>query len=301
MFDPAVIRRLRDRAAPGWAENAFLHDHVADGLIDRLADIARPFAQVAELGAQGGTLARRLVGTRGIETYIAVEPSARQVGTLSRLPGLTVVRGDEELPPLGDESVDMILSLLTLQTANDLPGALIQANRALRPDGLFLAALLGGDSLTELRETLLAAEIQVSGGASPRVAPMVALRDLGALMQRAGFALPVVDHDRITVTYDHPLKLVADLRAMGLTLATQTRNRAVPPRAFWPTVASLYRDRFGQADGRVPATFEILWALGWAPAEGQPRPLRPGSARNSLASALGSQEVSVGEKAGPAG
>lgn len=298
IFDSRAIRRHRDRAAPIFADHAFLHEHVADGLLDRLADVTRQFDRVVEIGAQGGTLARRLTGTRGIRDYTAVEPAARPAAALRHIPGVRVVRAEEELPPLADNAADLILSLLALQGANDLPGALIQINRALRPDGLFLGAMLGGDSLAELREIMLAAEIEVSGGASPRVAPMVSLRDLGALMQRAGFALPVIDHDRVTVTYETPLKLIADLRGMGLTLATFTRNRAIPPRAFWPTVDALYRDRYGGADGRVPATFEILWALGWAPAEGQPRPLRPGSAKQSLAQALGTEERSAGEKAG---
>jgi SAM-dependent methyltransferase len=191
-----------------------------------------------------------------------------------------------------------VVSALALQFVNDLPGTLIQIRRALRPDGLFLAAMIGGDSLAELREAFAQAEAEVEGGVSPRVAPFADLRDLGALLQRAGFALPVTDVDRLTVRYASPLALMHDLRRMGAGNALSERRRTPLRRATLRRVLEIYAERFADPDGRIRATFEIVWLSGWAPHESQQQPLKPGSAKTRLADALRAQEISAGEKAG---
>ena len=191
-----------------------------------------------------------------------------------------------------------MVSALALHLVNDLPGALIQIRRALKPDGLFLAALLGGDTLTELRQSFAAAEAEIEDGASPRVAPFADLSELGALLQRAGFALPVTDVERLTVRYASPLALMHDLRRMGATNPLAERSRRPLKRATLKRVLEIYGERFADGDGRIRATFEIVWLSGWAPHESQQQPLRPGAARQRLADALGTKEQSAGEKAG---
>ncbi len=182
----------------------------------------------------------------------------------------------------------------SLHWTNDLPGALLQIRRALRPDGLFIGAFLGGATLTELRQSLLAAEAEIAGGAGPRVSPFADAVDAAGLLQRAGFALPVSDVDRVTVRYEHPLRLLADLRAMGETNVLRDRPRRPLTRAVLARAFDVYRERFGEADGRVPATFEIVTATGWAPSPTQPRPLQPGSATTRLADAVGGTEHGFG-------
>jgi len=209
------------------------------------------------------------------------------------------VAADEEALPFADSSLDLVVSGLALQAVNDLPGALLQIRRALRPDGLFLAALLGGDTLAELRQSFAAAESDLEGGASPRVAPFPDLRDMGALLQRAGFALPVVDADRVTVRYASPLNLLRDLRRMGAANPLVERRRVPLRRATLMRAMEVYAGRFADADGKVRATFEIIWLSGWAPHESQQRPLRPGSAAARLADALGTAEHSAGAKPRP--
>ena len=213
--------------------------------------------------------------------------------------GALRVAADEEALPFADGSLDLIVSALALQFVNDLPGALIQIRRALKPDGLFLAALIGGDSLTELREAFAQAESEIEGGVSPRVAPFADVRELGALLQRAGFALPVVDSDRLTVRYESVFALMRDLRRMGATNVLTERRRAPLRRATLQRMAEIYAQRFADPDGRVRATFEIVWLSGWVPHESQQKPLRPGSARQRLADALGTKEIPTGEKPGP--
>ena len=190
-----------------------------------------------------------------------------------------------------------MVSALSLQFVNDLPGALVQIRRALEPDGLFLAALAGGDTLTELRQAFAQAEAEIEDGISPRVAPFADLRELGALLQRAGFALPVTDVDRLTVRYASPLALMHDLRRMGATNALAERQRKPLRRATLTRMMEIYGERFADADGRIRATFEIVWLSGWAPHESQQQPLRPGSAQRRLADALGTKEQPAGEKA----
>jgi SAM-dependent methyltransferase len=208
------------------------------------------------------------------------------------------VVADEETLPFRDASLDLVVSALALQFVNDLPGTLIQIRRALKPDGLFLAAMIGGDSLVELREAFAQAEAEIEGGVSPRVAPFADLRDLGALLQRAGFALPVTDADRLTVRYASPLALMHDLRRMGAGNALTERRRMPLRRSTLRRMIEIYAERFSDPDGRIRATFEIVWLSGWAPHESQQKPLAPGSAKTRLADALRAQEISAGEKAG---
>ena len=205
---------------------------------------------------------------------------------------------DPELLPFGPESFDLVVSALALQFVNDLPGTLIQIRRALAPDGLFLACLVGGRTLHELRAVLAQAEEEIAGGASPRVAPLGDLRDMGGLLQRAGFALPVTDVDAITVRYDHVFALMRDLRAMGATNALAQRVKTPSRRAMFLRAAEIYAQKFADPDGRIRATFEFVWLSGWAPHESQQKPLKPGSAKTRLADALGTREISTGEKPG---
>ncbi len=200
------------------------------------------------------------------------------------------VVADEEALPFASESFDLIASALSLQWANDLPGVFVQVRRALAPDGLFLAALVGGQSLTELRTALTTAEAELAGGASPRVAPFADLRDLGQLLQRAGFGLPVTDVEPVIVRYSSMFALMHDLRAMGATNALTMRSRVPLRRAMLLRAAEVYAERFADADGRIRATFEIVWLSGWAPHESQQKPLAPGSARMRLADALNARE-----------
>ncbi len=191
-----------------------------------------------------------------------------------------------ELLPLQPESLDLALSALAFQFVNDLPGVLAQIRRALKPDGLLLAAMVGGDSLTELRQSFAAAEAECEGGVSPRVAPFADLRDIGSLLQRAGFALPVTDVDRVVVRYDSAFALMQDLRRMGATNILLERRRTPTRRATLLRMAQIYGERFADSDGRIRATFDVIWLSGWAPHESQPKPLRPGSAKASLEAAV---------------
>jgi SAM-dependent methyltransferase len=200
--------------------------------------------------------------------------------------------------PFADGALDLVVSALALQFVNDLPGTLMQIRRTLKPDGLFLGALLGGETLTELRQSFAAAESEVEGGASPRVAPFADLRDAGALLQRAEFTLPVADVERLTVRYGSAFDLMRDLRRMGATNALYARRRAPLRRATLLRMAEIYAERFADPDGRVRASFEIIWLSGWAPHPGQQQPLKPGAATARLADALGTREISAGEKAG---
>lgn len=219
-------------------------------------------------------------------------------GKVAAVYGADSVIADEEALPFADGSLDLAVSALALQFVNDLPGTLIQIRRALKPDGLLLAALLGGDTLIELREAFAEAEAEIEGGVSPRVAPFADVRALGALLQRAGFALPVVDSDRLTVRYDSVFGLMRDLRRMGATNILRERRRRPLKRATLAKMAEVYARRFADADGRLRATFEVAWLSGWAPHESQQKPLKPGAATQRLADALGAREISSGEKAG---
>ena len=214
-------------------------------------------------------------------------------------PAVWRVAADEEALPFADASLDLVVSALALQGVNDLPGVLVQISRALKPDGLFMAALFGGDTLSELRQSFAQAEAEIEGGASPRVAPFADVRAMGALLQRTGFALPVTDTERITVRYASLLSLLRDLRRMGATNALAERRRLPLRRPTLLRAMEVYGERFADPDGKVRATFEIVWVSGWAPDASQQQPLRPGSAKTRLADALGAVEIGAGEKPAP--
>jgi NADH dehydrogenase [ubiquinone] 1 alpha subcomplex assembly factor 5 len=296
VFDRRLLRQRRDRAA-GRDGFDFLFAEAAEQLLDRLDDVSRKFPLALDLGCRGGILTRRLAGRGGIERLVQADPSPRFA---ARAAGLRLAAEPEALP-FAPASFDAVLSALALHWVNDLPGALLQLRRALRPDGLLLVSLLGGATLTELRQALMEAELAEEGGASPRVSPFAELRDLGGLLQRAGFALPVVDSDILTVTYPDALALMRDLRGMGESNAVAERRRRFTRRATLARAAALYASRFAQPDGRIAATFEIITLTAWAPHQDQPKPLRPGSGQTPLAAALGVVEQAAGDKAGPAG
>ncbi len=291
IFDRRLLR-ARQRRARTLGSATFLLDRVAEEMGERLSVVVRDFDRAVDLGTPTDALRRVLADGGKIATLVAASPSI--MADTSSL----AVAVDEEALPFADASLDLVVSALALQFVNDLPGALIQIRRALKPDGLLLAAMIGGDSLSELREAFAAAESEIEGGLSPRVAPFADIRDLGALLQRAGFALPVIDSDRLTVRYDNPLALMRDLRAMGATNILTERRRTPLRRATLQRMMEIYARRFADADGRLRATFEIVWLTGWAPHESQQKPLKPGSAARRLADALGAKEISTGEKAG---
>jgi SAM-dependent methyltransferase len=295
IFDRDLLDRRRTRAAAEAERHDFLLDHAADDIAWRLEAIERHFEVAAILGAHHGVLASKLAGHRRIGTLIAVE---RNAALLGRIGGVLKVQADEEALPFADASLDLIVSALSLQHVNDLPGVLVQARRALKPDGLFLASLLGGASLKELRGAMIAAESELRGGASPRVAPFADIRDLGGLLQRAGFALPVSDADIVDVAYSDALALMRELRAMGASNVLMDRSRKPLPKSVLARTIEIYAERNARRDGRVAATFEILTMTAWVPHESQQKPLAPGQARMRLADALGTAEQPAGEKTG---
>ncbi|MDF1794474.1 MAG: methyltransferase domain-containing protein [Thalassobaculaceae bacterium] len=296
VFDRALLRRRRERAHAGYDGYAFLEEEVADRLAERLEDIRRGFPLALELGARSGGLGRALRASGKVGTLI--QSDLAPAWATARADDGPALALDEEFLPIADGSLDAVFGALSLHWVNDLPGALTQMRRALKPDGLLLVALLGGETLVELRDAFAEAEVAVTGGLSPRVSPFADLRDAGGLLQRAGFALPVVDADTITVTYDTALHLMRDLRGMGETNLVLERRRAPMTRGLLEQVAQVYAERFAGPDGRIPARFQILYLTGWAPAASQPKPLRPGSATSRLAAALGGSETGTGELPG---
>ncbi|WP_395664945.1 methyltransferase domain-containing protein [Methylocella sp.] len=276
LFDRALGRRRLARAlAPGFED--FLLRLAVEGICDRLSLVNRAFCAALDLGTPTPLLAESL-GGRVFARMAPLRETARG-GTLNLV-------GDEEAQPFAPESFDLAVSALALQGVHDLPGALAQARRALRPDGLFLGCLVGGRSLHELRAALAAAEAEISGGASPRVFPFADVRDMGGLLQRAGFALPVADAETTVVRYGDMFRLTADLRAMGAANTLSARLRTPTRRALFLRAAEIYAERFSDSDGRLRATFELIYVSGWAPHESQQKPLRPGSAQMRLADAL---------------
>ena len=292
LFDPALRRLRRDRAARSLGEADFLLTEVSERLAERLEDVLRSFPRVAILGAWDGTPARILAGRSGIGSLIQVESSPLMAARAAAFG--PVVVADEEALPLAEGSFDLILAPLTLHGVNDLPGALTQIRRALRPDGLFLGAMLAGETLQNLRSAFAEAEIQTAGGLSPRVAPFADLRSLGGLLQRAGFALPAADLDRIEASYREPLRLLHDLKAMGESNPLRERRRAF-----------LRRDTLLRAleilalDPPLKIRFDVAFLTGWAPHESQQKPLKPGSAQFRLAEALKTPEHPLDDKPEP--
>jgi SAM-dependent methyltransferase len=288
-FDRRAHRLRRDRAAMLVDRAGPLLGAIAERLIDRLDDTTRRFARALDLGGRHGLLARGLKA-RGIPFVVSADLSPRMA---ARADG-PAVAADEEWLPFAPGAFDLIVSSLSLHWVNDLPGALIQARRALAPDGLFLATLPGPATLAPLRAAFLAAEAATAGGASPRVIPLPDLRDAAALLQRAGFALPVADAETLTVTYPDPFALFAELRALGETNALAARSRRPATRAL---IAEAARRLPRDEEGRIALPLELITLTGWAPAAGQPRPLAPGSATVRLAAALGAEEQGAGELA----
>ncbi len=294
IFDRTAIRRNLERSARCAKDVDFLVRYAAEELAGRLEGIKRSFALAVDVGAHHGVMAgllsERANGLRTVSLSGALAlgrscPHPRAVAS-------------EETLPLKEGAVDLITSVLSLQLVNDLPGALIQVRRALRPDGLFLGALLGGDSLIELRQAFMLAEMDTADGVSPRVFPTADVREMGGLLLRAGFALPVADSETLTVTYADPLALMRELKAMGAANPLAARSKKPMRRETLARATAIYEERFGEPGGRVRATFEILYLCGWAPHESQQKPLKPGSAIARLADALGTKEIAAGDKAG---
>jgi SAM-dependent methyltransferase len=289
-FDTDLLALRRVRAAR--AEPAdFLMRHVAEDLADRLSLIQRRFETVADVASPTDAI-REELALRGMADVIGTET----VAALAHRRRMPIVAAHAEALPFATGALDLVVSGLGLQLVDDLPGAFVQIRRALKPDGLFLAAILGGDTLTELRQAFAEAETEMDGGLSPRVAPFADVRDVGQLLQRAGFALPVTDTDRLTVRYGDIFALMRDLRAMGATNPLVDRRRVPLRRATLLRMGEIYHQRFADADGRIRATFQIITLSGWAPHESQQKPLKPGSAKARLADALNAIELPAGDK-----
>ena len=310
IFDRSLLRARRRRGFRLGAET-FLLDRVAEDFADRLQAVVRRFDLAVDLGTPTAAVRAALLRNGAIGSMIALDPmmdalpppypppqaGEGRVGAGDHAATVASrVVADEEAVPFADNTLDLVVSGLSLQAVNDLPGVLVQIRRALKPDGLFVAALLGGDTLAELRQSFATAESELDGGASPRVAPFPDLRDMGALLQRAGFALPVTDVDRITVRYATPFALLRDLRRMGATNPLVERRRVPLRRATLMRAMEVYAACFADPDGRVRASFDIIWLSGWSPHPSQQQPLRPGSAKTRLAEALGTTEIAAGEK-----
>ena len=286
LFDQPLRDHRRRRALARPLDGAdFLYRTAAEDLSDRLTAVQRRFALAAEIDSRFSVLA----GSPQVDRVIRMDRLCEHAPDLV---------GDAERLPFAPEILDLAVAVLSLHWANDLPGTLAQIRRALKPDGLFLAAILGGETLTELRQSFAVAESEVTGGAAPRVAPFAEIRAVGALLQRAGFALPVIDQDRRTVRYDSAFALMRDLRATGDTSVLIERDRRPLRRSVLIRMAEVYAERFADADGRIRATFDIISLSGWVPHASQQKPLRPGSAKTRLADALGTVEKSAGEKSG---
>ncbi len=296
LFDRDLLRTRRNRHASDMHQYNFLAHRAFDDMCDRVESITRDFPDALILG--GGPGLREALGGREagakINWLAQSDFSPRLAGQLAP-PSLCL---DEEQFPFADHSLDLVLAPLGLHWTNDLPGVLVQIQRALKPDGFFASALLGGSTLTELRQCLLTAETELTGGASARVSPMAGTFDMAALLQRAGFAMPVADVDRMTVRYDNAFALMKDVRGMAETSVLTQRPERRATRGLFLRAAEIYAERFADPDGRIRATFEIVHAAGWAPHPDQPKPKRPGSATHRLADALGVEEKSAGEKAG---
>lgn len=298
IFDRTALRHQRDRRAKQFDDADFLIREVSERLFDRVLDIPRRFPLALDIGCHAGALGALALDSP-VETLVQMDISPNFAGraAFENKTALTLC-GDEEALPVTPGIFDLAMSCLSLHWVNDLPGALIQIKRALKPDGLFLGAIFGGDTLRELRAALLEAEIDILGGASPRVSPFADIRDAAGLMQRAGFALPVVDQETIEVTYETAFALMQDIRLMGEAGIVLERRKSFTPRSVFLRAAEIYAERHSNAEGRISARFDILFLHGWAPHDTQQQPLKRGSAQTRLADALEATEHSAGEKAG---
>lgn len=268
LFDRTALARNRARAAK--RPELFLQELMAREVEERLTEVNRTFTSPA-------------VVTPWPTLWNDALPSAKVIP-------------DQDTLPLEEGAHDLVVHGLCLHWANDPVGQLIQCKHALKPDGLMIATLFGGNTLAELRAALATAESRIVGGLSPRIAPMGDIRDLGVLLQRAGFSLPVADTSPLTITYESTVALMQDLRAMGETNALAGRTRKATTRAIFAEAAKIYAESYGLPDGRIPATFEIVTLTAWAPAPDQPQPLRPGSATTRLADAIGAIETTLPER-----
>lgn len=287
LFEPGLVTRRRKRALTQPATGAdFLLRRVAEDLVDRLSAVERRFSRAAVIKSWTPLVAGALAASGKVDEVLRVEADAAFLGVDDG----RIADGDRL--PLELASLDLVVSLLSLQEADDLPGQLIQMRRALRPDGLFLACLAGAGTLAELRDCLLASETEITGGASPRITPFADVREVGGLLQRAGFALPVADVEPVAVRYGDMFALMRDLRSMGSTNPLRGRLKHPTRRAIFLRAAEIYAERYSDADGRVRATFNLVWMSGWVPHESQQKPLKPGSAQVSLVEALKPREGS---------
>ncbi|MEQ9345560.1 MAG: methyltransferase domain-containing protein [Thalassospira sp.] len=290
VFDRQILKLRRDRAATRAQDFNFLFAETAERLADRLDDTTRSFPIAVDLGCHSGELGQ-IIGKRGeIEQLYQADISQRyakaaQANNAGNTNGTIVA--DEEFLPFAEGSLDLIISNLSLHWVNDLPGMLLQARRALKSDGLFLASMLGGETLKDLREALMTAEAEEEGGVSPRVSPFVDVKDAGALLQRSGFALPVVDADDLLIDYPDALKLMRDLSGMGESNLVAKRSRKFTKRSTLARAAAIYHERHARPDGRIHAKFQIIYLTAWAPDESQPKPLRRGTGQVSLVDFLG--------------
>ncbi|MEX1061424.1 MAG: methyltransferase domain-containing protein [Methyloceanibacter sp.] len=293
LFDRKLLRARRARFTHEIEAREFLLAHVAREIAERVELMLRPFPLALDLGAYHGLLGRTVAQLPSVGEMIYAE-SAFAFAALCPRPALVC---DEDLLPFKEASLNLIVSGLALHRVNDLPGAFVQIRRALVPDGLFMAALLGAGALIELRQALIEAEAETQGGASPRVAPFGDVREYGALLQRAGFALPVADVETLTAIYASPRELMREVRALGGGNVLLARSKRPLSRHTLERAEGLYRERHGTPDERVSASFEIVYLSGWAPDPSQQKPLKPGSAARRLADALGTTEQPAGDKA----
>lgn len=301
LFDRQRLRRNRERARDNFAQHNVLFEEVSSQLIERLEGINRPFQRVLDLSSRSFSVAKTLA-KQNPSRFIVHGHSTDDVNKLMLN---HVCVADEEWLPFRDASFDLIINNLSLHWANDLPGALIQIRRALKPDGFFIAALFGGETLRELRECLYEAEMQLRGGVSQHISPFADIQDCGGLLQRAGFNLPVVDKERFTLTYRDTFQLMRELRGMGEGNILTTRDKRFMPSALFVEADRIYKSRFAGApenpatNGKITATFDVLFIAGWAPHDNQQKPLKPGEAQTRLAQALKTAEVATGDKATP--
>ena len=280
IFDNDQIVRNRNRAAHQFASVDFLKQIAVERLLDRLDLMRRDFGTVIDVGAQGGYVARALRDHQKVDKVISLDPSplfVQQASAYGESNDMSV-----EALPSALRKADAIVSLLYLHQVNDLPGLMKQMAGQLNPDGLFFAVLFGGRSLQELKAAISAAEEEIYGGISPHVAPMADIRDVGGLLGRAGLALPVADSELLTVTYSSALRLMQELRLMGEGNSLIGRRQSFTRREVFLRAAAIYQERYGQEDGQIPASFELLYLTAWSPDKSQQKPLRPGSAKVSL-------------------
>jgi SAM-dependent methyltransferase len=296
VFDRRLHARRRTRAAAGYGAHSFLKQAAAEDIVLRLSAINRKFDRVLDLGAHDGTLSRALKSDPALAGRVG-DVFSTDLSPAFVKPPMGVV-ADEEALPFADGAFDLVVSALSLHWVNDLPGVLVQIRRALKPDGLFIGVVLGGRTLTELRQSLLAAEEEIRSGAANRISPFMDVIDGAGLLQRTGFAMPVADNDTRLVRYANPLRLLDDIRGMGETSAPASRDAPRLTRSILARAMEIFAQRFSDPDGRIRATFEFVAMSGWAPAPDQPKAKRPGSATMRLADALGVKEQNAGEKAG---